>query len=149
MKIKCNGEFSKYISADIVKEAFGPIDDSTEYKVNEASKLNKNDYKTMARHEITLNLDQICEIAKKLLKNNGILALVHRPERITDILLTMRKYNIEPKRIRFIHPKDNKDANIVLIEGRKNSRPGLKIQPPIISHQENGDYTKEVQEYFN
>ena len=53
----------------------------------------------------------------------------------------MRKYNIEPKRIRFIHPKDNKAANIVLIEGRKNSRPGLKIQPPIISHQENGDYT--------
>ena len=102
----------------------------------------------MARHEITLNLDQICDIAKKLLKNNGILALVHRPDRLTDILGTMRKYNIEPKRIRFIHPKDNKEANIVLIEGRKNSKPGVKILNPIISHQENGDYTKEVQEYF-
>ena len=118
------------------------------FKVNETSKLNKNDYKTMARHEITLNLDQICDIAKKLLKNNGILALVHRPDRLTDILGTMRKYNIEPKRIRFIHPKDNKEANIVLIEGRKNSKPGVKILNPIISHQENGDYTKEVQEYF-
>lgn len=119
------------------------------FKVNETSKLNKNDYKTMARHEIALNLEQICEISKKILKNNGILALVHRPERLTDILQTMRKYNIEPKRIRFVHPKENKDANIVLIEGRKNSRPGLKILPQIISHQENGDYTKEVQEYFN
>ena len=118
------------------------------FKVNATSKLNKNDYKTMARHEITLNLDQICEIAKKLLKNNGILAMVHRPERLTDILGTMRKYNIELKTIRFVHPKDNKDANIVLIEGRKNSRPGVKILPPLISHQENGDYTKEVQEYF-
>lgn len=118
------------------------------FKVNETSKLNKNDYKTMARHEITLNLDQICEIAKKLLKNNGILAMVHRPERLTDILGTMRNYNIEPKRIRFIHPKSNKEANIVLIEGRKNSKSGVKILPPIISHQENGDYTKEVQKYF-
>ena len=119
------------------------------FKVNEKSKFNKNDYKTMARHEVSLNLDQICNIAKKLLKNNGVLALVHRPERLTDILKTMINYNIEPKRIRFIHPKDNKEANIVLIEGRKNSRPGVKILPPIISHQENGDYTKEVQEYFN
>lgn len=118
------------------------------FKVEEESKLNKNDYKTIARHEVTLNLDQICEIAKKLLKNGGTLAIVHRPERLTDILHFFRKYNLEPKKIRFIHPKKNKEANILLIEGKKNGKSGLKVLTPIISHEEDGSYTKEVQKYF-
>lgn len=118
------------------------------FKVKETSKLNNNDYKTIARHEIALNLNQICEISKRLLKNGGNLNIVHRPERIPDILETMKKNKIEPKRMRLIYPKQNKNANIVLIEGKKNGKPGLKILPPLISHQENGEYTKEIKKYF-
>ena len=118
------------------------------FKVNNDSKFNKNDYKTIARHEVTLNLEQICEISKKTLKNGGILDIVHRPERLTDILHIFRKYNIEPKKIRFIHPKKNKEANIVLVEGKKNGKSGLKILSPLISHEANGDYTKEIKKYF-
>lgn len=118
------------------------------FKVNDESKFNKNDYKTIARHEVSLNLDQICEIARKLLKNGGILGIVHRPERLTDILHIMRKNNIEPKKIRFIHPKENKEANILLVEGKKNGKSGLKVLSPLISHEDDGNYTKEVQKYF-
>ena len=118
------------------------------FKVKKTSNLNKSDYKTMARHEVTLNLDQICEIAKKLLKNEGILGIVHRPERLHDILETMKKNKIEPKKIKFIYPKENKEANIVLVEGKKNGKPGIKVMYPLISHKENGDYTEKIKKYF-
>ena len=118
------------------------------FKLTEESKLNKTDYKTIARHEVSLNLEEICQIAKKLLKNGGTLGLVHRPERLTDILHIMRKNNIEPKKIRFVHPKQTKEANILLIEGKKNGKSGLKVENPLISHEKDGSYTKEVQKYF-
>lgn len=118
------------------------------FKVSENSNLNKNDYKTIARHEVKLNINQICMTAKTLLKNGGTIGLVHRPERLTDIIATMRKYNLEPKRIQFVHPKPNENANIVLIEGVLNGKSGLKILPPLISHHTNGEYTEQIKKYF-
>lgn len=119
------------------------------FKLSENSKLNQSNYKTIARHEVSLDLDTIFSIAKKLLKNQGNIAIVHRPERLTKILNTMQKYNIEPKKIQFIYPKKNKEANILLIEGKKNGKPGLKILPPIYSHTENGEYTEEIKKFFS
>lgn len=118
------------------------------FEVNDCSKFNKNDYKTIARHEVTLNIEELLIVAKRLLKNDGVLGIVHRPERLIDVLEVMRKYNIEPKRIRFVYPKKDKEANILLIEGRKNGKKGIKICPPLYSHEENGNYTLEVQKYF-
>ena len=118
------------------------------FKVNKDSHFNKSDYKTIARHEVALNLDDIMKIAVKLLKNKGIIAIVHRPERMIDIIKSMKKYNIEPKKIRFVHPNKNKEANIILIEGRKNGQPGIKVLNPIYSHEKNGKYTNEIQKYF-
>ena len=118
------------------------------FPVNDTSRFNKNDYKTIARHEVKLNLNQLMQISRKLLKNNGVIALVHRPERLIDILTTMRENNIEPKKIRFVYPKKAKEANILLIEGVKNGKKGLKIYPPLYTHEENGDYTSEVKAYF-
>lgn len=118
------------------------------FEVKDKSKFNKNDYKTIARHEVNLKLEELLKISKKLLKNGGTLGLVHRPERLIDILIEMRKYNIEPKKIRLVYPKKNKAANILLIEGKKNGKKGLKILPPLYSHNEDGTYTKEIQKYF-
>jgi len=118
------------------------------FKYIETSNINKNDYKTIARHEVKLNLNQLFTIAKKLLKNNGVIAIVHRPERFVEVVEEMKKNNIEPKRVQFVYPKKNMDANIMLIEGSKNGNPGLKILPPIYSHQDNGEYTEEVKKYF-
>ena len=118
------------------------------FKVATTPNLNTIEYKTIARHEIKLNLEQIINIAKKVLKNNGNIAMVHRPESLSDIITIMRKNNIEPKRIRFVYPKETKEANILLIEGVKNGRPGLKILPPLYSHCENGEYSKQIKKYF-
>ena len=118
------------------------------FKVNAESKTNIIDYKTIARHEVTLNLEDIMKISKKLLKNNGLLAIVHRTDRLIDIISLMRENNIEPKKIRFIYPKKNAESNIVLVEGSKNGKPGLKIMSPLISHNDNDEYTEELKKYF-
>ena len=118
------------------------------FKYIESSNINKNDYKTIARHEVKLNLNQLFTIAKKLLKNNGVIAIVHRPERFVEVVEEMKKNNIEPKRVQFVYPKKNMEANIMLIEGSKNGKPGLKILPPIYSHSDNGEYTEEIKKYF-
>ena len=118
------------------------------FKYIETSNINKNDYKTIARHEVKLNIENLFLIAKKLLKNNGVIAIVHRPERFVEIIEEMKKNNIEPKRVQFVYPKQNMEANIMLIEGSKNGNPGLKILPPIYTHLENGEYTEEIKRYF-
>ena len=118
------------------------------FKYSESSNINDSKYKVIARHELMLDIPRLLKISKKLLKNNGILAIVHRPERLLDILLEMKENNIEPKRIQLIYPSKDKEANILLIEGTKNGNPGLKILPPIYAHDEDGNYTEQVKRYF-
>ena len=118
------------------------------FKYLESSNINKNEYKTIARHEVKLNLSQLFKISKKLLKNNGVIAIVHRPDRFVEVVDEMKKNNIEPKRVQFVYPKKTMEANIMLIEGSKNGNPGLKILPPIYSHLDNGDYTDTIKKYF-
>lgn len=118
------------------------------FKVNSKTKQNISKYKQIARHELYLNLEQLCCISKKLLKNNGVLALVQRPDRLLEIFQVMKKNNIEPKKIQFIYPKVNLDCNLILVEGSKNGKEGLTILPPIFVHKENGEYTETVKKLF-
>lgn len=118
------------------------------FKVKDTSRVNDNDYKTIARHEVKLNLEDIMMIAKKLLKNNGNIAIVHRTDRMIDIIEIMKKHNIEPKKIRLVYPKVGMESNILLIEGVKNGKPGLKVLEPLLSHDNNDDYTNQIKEYF-
>lgn len=118
------------------------------FKVNEQSIMNLSDYKKIARHEITLNLDDVFYIAKKLLKNNGNIAIVHRTERLVDIIETMKKYNIEPKKIQYVYSNLNSVSNILLIEGVKNGKPGVKVLNPLYIYDENGHYTTQILNYF-
>ena len=60
----------------------------------------------------------------------------------------MRKNNIEPKKIRLVYPKEGQEANILLVEGKKNGNPGIKILPPLYVHDDDGNYTVEVLKYF-
>ena len=118
------------------------------FKYQESSNVNLSDYKTIARHEVALTLEQLMEISSRLLTHNGVLGIVQRPERLIDIIELMRKYHIEPKKMEFVYPHPDTNANILLIEGRKFGRPGLKILPPLYSHQENGEYTEEIKKFF-
>lgn len=118
------------------------------FKYQKDSNINDNEYKTLARHEVALNLEQLLSISKSLLKTNGVVGIVHRPERLIDIITEMKKNNIEPKKIQLVYPHPNEEANILLIEGRKNGKSGLKILPPLYSHKDDGDYTDEIKRFF-
>lgn len=118
------------------------------FRVNEFSNLNNNMIKSIARHEIEIKLEDICRISKKLLKNNGSLVLVHRTDRLSEIINMLLKYNLQPKRIRFLYPKELENSNLVLIDARKNENVGLKVLPPLICHNMDGSYTKEVLDMF-
>ena len=148
-QIKIVNDDIRELSKNLETESFDIITCNPPFfKVNENSNMNDSEYKKIARHEITLNLEDIMQISKKLLKNNGVLGIVHRPERLIEIIELMKKNNIEPKKMRGVYPKKDKDANILLIEGTKNGKPGLKILPPLYSHNEDGSYTIEIQKYF-
>lgn len=111
------------------------------FKVNEKNYFNYSYEKKVARHEVEINLKDLLVVARKLLKNNGNFAIVHRPERLMEILFEFRKNHIEPKRIQFVYEKVTKGSTLVLIEGQKNGKEGLKIEEPIIMYNEDGTMT--------
>lgn len=119
------------------------------FKYTKTSNINDNLIKATARHELHLNLQNVFGCARKLLKNNGKIAIVHRTERLIDIITTMRENNIEPKRIRFIYPFVGHDSNLVLVEGAKNGKMGVKVESNIVVHNADGSYTDEIKQIFN
>lgn len=143
-----NSDIRDY-SASLESDQFDVITCNPPYfSVNEGSHFNENETKTYARHEISLDLESIFKISRKLLKNKGNIAIVHRPERLVDILLLMRANGIEPKRIQYVYPNLKKPANILLVEGTKQGKPGIKVLPPLVSHNPDGSYTKELEQFL-
>ncbi len=119
------------------------------FKATESSKKNISQHYLLARHELTTNLDEICYISRHALKSNGRLAMVHRPSRFLEILDTMRKHGLVPKRVQFVYPKIGKEANMLLIEAIKDgSIDGFKLLPPLVVHEENGDYTQHIRRLY-
>jgi tRNA1(Val) A37 N6-methylase TrmN6 len=118
------------------------------YKLNSSGIINPNDKLAIARHEILCNLEDVISASRILLKDNGRIFMVHRPERLADIITLMRKYRIEPKRIRMIHPKMGKAPNIVLVEGQRDGGAYLKWEPPLYVYDDNGKYTREIDSIY-
>lgn len=118
------------------------------YKLSNSGILNDKDKYSIARHEVCCNLEDVIIAARTLLKDNGRFFMVHRPERLVDILSLMRKHKIEPKRIRFVHPKPNKAPNILLIEGQRDGGQYLKVEDPLYVHMEDNSYSKEIEEIY-
>ena len=119
------------------------------FKVGD-NQLNPNDKKAIARHEVFASLDDIVKEASILLNTKGRFAMVHRPDRLIEILNVFQKYHIEPKRLRFVYPKLGSPCNHILIEGIKDgSFGGLVVLPPLIVYDENQKWTKEVLRIYN
>lgn len=118
------------------------------YKLQGSGIININDKNAIARHEILCNLEDVIVASKTVLKDNGRLYMIHRPDRLCDIFCTMRKYKIEPKRVKMIHPTYNKAPNIVLIEGQNFGGSFLKWDEPLYVHELDGSYTKEIDKIY-
>ncbi len=111
-----------------------------------SSTKNKLTEYTIARHEVLLNLPQLMLQTSRLLKMNGKAYFVHRPDRLLDMLDTMRDNRLAPKKIQFVYPREGKEANMILIEGIKDGKEdGLRVLPPLYVHDDSGEYSKEVQ----
>jgi tRNA1(Val) A37 N6-methylase TrmN6 len=108
--------------------------------------INENEHLAIARHEILCTLEDVIRVSSQLLRQGGKAAFVHRPGRLMDILSLMRQYRLEPKRLRFVYPREGKEANTILIEGAKDGSRDLKILPPLFVYNKENEYTDEVKE---
>ena len=114
------------------------------YMIQEHGGMSPAAPRAIARHEVLCRLeDVVCQTAK-VLKDRGRLYLVHRPFRLAEIIDTLCRYHLEPKRMRLVHPFVDKEPNMVLIEAAKGGRPRLKVEAPLIVYQKNGEYTDEI-----
>ena len=110
--------------------------------------LNDLEQLSIARHEIEITLKELIQTASLLVKDRGYFYLVHRADRLTEIISALQKFNFEAKKIKFCYTTENKNAKIVLIEAIKNGKAGLTILPPLVINKNNGEYTEEVLEMF-
>lgn len=131
------------------KQSFDVIVTNPPYKKENTGIINENEAKLISRHEITANLEDFISISKDLLKDKGEFYMVHRPERLVDILSLMRKYKIEPKILKFVSPNKNKEPNLILIKGIKNANSFLKVEKTLYVYNEDGKYTNEILKIYN
>ena len=118
------------------------------YKLNNAGIVNPNDKLAIARHEVMCTLEDVIIAARRLLKYNGRMFIVHRPERLADIFGLMRKYKIEPKRVRMVQPNTKKAPNIVLVEGQRDGGAFLKWEETLYVYDDNGNYSEEIDRIY-
>ncbi len=118
------------------------------YKKENSGILNEKDSLTMARHEVTLNLEDVIKAASICLKDLGRFYMIHRPERLVDIMVLMRTYHIEPKVLRMVYPNVNKPPTMLLIEGRKGGGAFLKVMEPLMVYDVDGTYSDEIRRIY-
>lgn len=148
-------ETVKFINGDLkdkkLIESLGRFDVVTvnpPYKLNNAGIINPEDKLAIARHEIMCTLEDVIVSSRRLLKDNGRMFIVHRPERLADIFGLMRKYKIEPKRVKMIQPNTKKAPNIVLVEGQRDGGAFLKWEETLYVYDDNGNYSEEIDRIY-
>ena len=109
---------------------------------------NPDEPKAIARHELLCSFEDVAREAAALLKSGGRLYLVHRPHRLTEIFETLRAHKLEPKRMKFVHPFADAEANMVLIEAFRGGRPQMRVEAPVIVYEKPGVYTNEIYEIY-
>jgi tRNA1(Val) A37 N6-methylase TrmN6 len=109
---------------------------------------NTNEHFAAARHEVFCTLEDVVRTSSQLVRAGGRVAMVHRPSRLVEIFCTMRAYKLEPKRIRFVHPRAGEEANMVLIEAHKDGKPELRTLPPLLVYKNKTEYCDELMELY-
>lgn len=103
----------------------------------------------ISRHEVECTLEDIIEKSSKLLKDLGEFYMVHRAERLVDIMCLLRKYKLEPKNIRFVHSRADEKPSLILVRAVRSAKEFLKIDKPLVIYKENGEYTDEILEIYD
>lgn len=131
------------------RNSFDVIVTNPPYKKENTGIVNEEKKKLISRHETLAKLEDYIKISNKLLKDKGEFYMVHRPERLVDIITYMRQYKIEPKEIRFVCSHENEPPKLVLIKGVKSGKPFLKFKENLYIYENNGNYTEEIYKIYN
>lgn len=138
-----------YLETIFELNSFDSIVTNPPYKNQNTGKINDNEYKYISRHETTASLSDFIRISFKMLKDKGSLYMVHRPERLIDIIYELRNNKLEPKNMKFVYSNKNKEPKLVLIKAVKNANKFLKVEKPLFIYDENGNYTDDILKIYN
>ncbi|MBN2259032.1 MAG: tRNA1(Val) (adenine(37)-N6)-methyltransferase [Clostridiales bacterium] len=118
------------------------------YFIENGAIKNPNDAKAISRHEVLITLEGIIEQASKVLKHNGNFFMIHRPDRLVDVIYLLKKYKLEPKEIQFISPNAEKAPNLFLIRANKGGNAQLKFHKPLYVYDLEGNYTEDIYKIY-
>ena len=138
----------KDASARFGASSFDVITTNPPYMIGDHGLKNDNEAKTIARHEILCDLEDVLRESSRILKTRGRFYMVHRPFRLAEILGKMSEYRLEPKRMRLVYPYIDKEPNMVLIEGLKDGRARMTVEKPLIVYREPGVYMPEIYDIY-
>lgn len=139
----------KAVKKKFTKHSFDVVVSNPPYMINEHGKQNPTEAKSIARHEVLCNLEDIISAVDYLLKPFGKFFMIHRPFRLPEIFSLLTKYKIEPKRMELVSPFLQKEPNLVLIEARKNANPRLQIEENLIVYEKPGIYTEKINQIYS
>ncbi len=142
-----NGDI-KNVENIFSENSFDVVITNPPYKKKDSGIVNDNEFIKIAKHETLCTLEDIIKQSKYLLNDKGKFYMVHRPDRLVDIMHLMRKYKIEPKELRYVHSKIAQAPVLILIKGVINAKPFLKTLPPLIIYNQNGEYTEEINRIY-
>lgn len=143
-QIKMIHQDLKQFKGDGSRDHYDLVTVNPPYLPSKRGDTNLNPYVAAARHEIFCSLEDVVAACARVTKTGSKVAMIHRPSRLVDIICLMRQYKIEPKRVRFVHPKQGNEANMVLVEGIKDGKPELRLLPPLIVYNDNDTYRPEL-----
>ena len=135
----------RHLPESLGGQTFDAVLTNPPYRAIGSGRVAADDERASARHEVAGDYADFVRAAAFLLNDGGRFYVVHLAERLAGLLAEMRYQRLEPKRLRMVHARQGQEAKLVLVEGRKNGRPGLKVESPLIMYQGKGrDYTDEV-----
>lgn len=129
--------------------SFDAIVSNPPYKKDNTGLKNESETKLISRHEITASLEDFISVSSRLLKNNGNIYMVHRSERLSDLFYLLKKYNLEPKKLRLVQSYTNSKPKLILVKATKNAKSFLNIEEPLIIYNKDGSYTDEILKIYN
>ena len=128
--------------------SFEVVTSNPPYMIEGHGLKNPDDPMAVARHELRMTLSDLIRESAALLVPGGRCFFVHRPFRLSDIMVLMREHDIEPKRMQLVYPFYDKEPNMVLIEGVRGGRPRLTVEKPLIIYRKQGVYTDEIYDIY-
>lgn len=144
--VNCN---IKELDNKLKIDSFDAVITNPPYKKMNSGRINENEVKLISRHEVTAELSDFIKMSFKMLKDKGTLYMVHRAERLVDIMAEMRNNKMEPKRIRFVYSNQKSDSKLVMIEAVKNGKSSIKVEEPLYVYKDDGSYTDEILKIYN